>query len=389
MNTENCNEFTYIDTQADLLACLDTLKAQPVIAIDMEADSYHHYYPKVCLLQCTAGPRNFIIDPLADVNMPALLAVLADKPLILHDAGYDLRMLKADFDFCPNDRILDTMLAGKLLGIEKVGLSNMLEMFLGIQVAKHNQRADWSQRPLDPHLLAYAAEDTCWLPALWEKLQAALDAKGRLDWHRQYCEFSTQTALEAEMGKNGDDEDRWRIRGLQKLSPKEMAFFRELWHWREKEASKIDIPPFRVFENTRLMELAARAAAGKTSMKDIGRLLPRTCKGRRLDALKKAFRAAADLPPSQYPLPRKGDVSKKLTGAQQRQIESLKEECVRIGEALELPSQMIAARGALEWIVRKQAGDPRIAVEKRVLMPWQADLLAPALKTILTRPETP
>lgn len=387
MDTDKTTDFTYVDAASELPACLETLRREPLLAIDMEADSYHHYYPKVCLIQCTANGANFIIDPLAGLDLSPLMDVFAQKPLILHDAGYDLRMLKADFNFCPREPIIDTMLAAKLLGYERVGLSNMLLQYFGVDVSKHNQKADWSRRPLDPHLLAYAAEDTSCLPALWVKLKAELESKGRLDWHRQYCEFTTQTALEADLSRNGDDEDRWRIRGIHKLEPRQMAFFRELWHWRENEAQKVDLPPFRIFENTRLMELSVLAAAGKTSHKDFARLLPRTCRGRRLEAMRKAIRKAEGLTPSEYPLPKKGDVAKRLTTGQLRQVDRLKAECTRIADELELPSQLIASRGVLEWIVKKHITDPDVAVEKRLLMPWQADLLRPTLEPIMSHPK--
>jgi ribonuclease D len=383
LNNEKPTEFTYVADDSQLGECLEKLRDEPVFAIDMEADSFHHYYPKVCLLQITAGDFHFIVDTLAGVDVRALLAALAPKPLILHDAGSDLRMLKADFDFCPRNRIIDTMLAAKLLGHERVGLSAMLQEYFGLDISKHNQRADWSRRPLDPRLLAYAVEDTCRLPKLWEILKAALERKGRLDWHRQYCEFSTQNALEADLTKDANEE-RWRIRGVQKLDSRQMAFFRELWLWREDEARKVDLPPFRIFESTRLMELAVLTSEGKTTRRDIDPLLPRTCRGRRLDAMRKAIQKASSLAPSQWPLPKKGDVSKKLSARQIRRIDRLKEECTRIGAELELPSQMIASRSALEWIVKTRALDPEKWIEKRILMPWQADLLRPAVEKILT-----
>ena len=379
LKTDKKIDFLYIADNADLQDCLDCLQAESLIAIDMEADSYHHYFPKVCLLQCTAGKHNYIIDPLAEVDMKKVLSVLARKSLILHDAGYDLRMLKADYDFRPNEPILDTMLAAKLLGIEKVGLSSLLEQYFDIQVAKHNQKADWSKRPLDPHLLDYAIEDTFSLHALWKILRTQLETKGRLDWHRQFCEFSVQNALDADFSKNDQDHERWRIRGVQKLSPKEMAFFRELWHWREKEAQKVDVPPFRIFENTRLMQLSVQLAAGKTSLRQISYLLPKTCKGKRLEAMKKGIHKAQELPAEKWPQKKKGDASKRLSAAKLRRTEELKKKCAVIAAELELPPQLIVTRSVLEHIVKKEISDPALCVEKRLLMLWQAELVAPVL----------
>ncbi|MCK5173590.1 MAG: ribonuclease D, partial [Planctomycetes bacterium] len=85
------------------------MKPAARIAIDMEADSFYHYYEKVCLIQLTVDGENYILDPLAGANLKPFLKLLAQKPLILHDAGYDLRMLRASFDFSPKEEVFDTM----------------------------------------------------------------------------------------------------------------------------------------------------------------------------------------------------------------------------------------------------------------------------------------
>jgi ribonuclease D len=70
-------------------------------AVDIEADSFHHYYPKVCLIQMSFDGENYVIDPLAKLDMKPLFEVLGSKNLIFHDAGYDLRMLRRASDLNP------------------------------------------------------------------------------------------------------------------------------------------------------------------------------------------------------------------------------------------------------------------------------------------------
>ncbi len=43
-----------------------------VIAVDLEADSMHHYQEKVCLLQVTAGGETVLLDPLAGADLSSL-----------------------------------------------------------------------------------------------------------------------------------------------------------------------------------------------------------------------------------------------------------------------------------------------------------------------------
>ena len=58
---------------------LDRLDAEPAapVALDTEADSFHHYYEKVCLVQVGLGADAFLADPLAGVDLAPLFARLA------------------------------------------------------------------------------------------------------------------------------------------------------------------------------------------------------------------------------------------------------------------------------------------------------------------------
>src|ERR1700758_1257581 len=64
------------------------------IAIDTEADSLHSYREKLCLLQISVPGRNFIVDPLASLDLASLRDALAEKEIVLHGADYDLRLLR-------------------------------------------------------------------------------------------------------------------------------------------------------------------------------------------------------------------------------------------------------------------------------------------------------
>ncbi len=101
----------YIDTPSGLLDLVTRLEEAPEIALDTEADSLHHYFEKVCLIQLAAREENAIVDPLCGMDLSPLLALLARKPLLLHGADYDLRMMRMSFAFLPEGEVFDTMLA--------------------------------------------------------------------------------------------------------------------------------------------------------------------------------------------------------------------------------------------------------------------------------------
>lgn len=119
-DTADAENSLYIDTASGLLDLVSRLEEAPEIALDTEADSLHHYFEKVCLIQLAAGEENAIVDPLCGMDLSALLALLTRKPLILHGADYDLRMMRMSFGFLPERDVFDTMLAARLLGVRRI-----------------------------------------------------------------------------------------------------------------------------------------------------------------------------------------------------------------------------------------------------------------------------
>src|SRR4030042_394119 len=103
------------------------------IALDAEADSFHHYYPKVCLIQLTFGGHSYIVDPLCGLDMKGFLSALSGRKLIIHDAGYDLKMLWHCWGFVPCQEIFDSMLASQLLGYSNISLVGLVNDVLGVK----------------------------------------------------------------------------------------------------------------------------------------------------------------------------------------------------------------------------------------------------------------
>ena len=382
--TENKEKplYQYIDTSKGLADLLTRLRPHPTVALDTEADSFHHYQPKVCLIQLSFDDHTYIVDPLADIDMPALLEVLADKELIIHDAGYDLRLLNADFGFQPRNGVFDTMLAAALSGMNKVGLSDVLHHVTGVKVRKGNQRADWSKRPLPEHLLTYAAQDTVSLIEIKEHLAQRLDELGRTDWHRESCQAAVEAALTLKEATDPDIE--WRIKGVGKLSGKEMAFLRQVWYWREAIAKETNIAPFMICRNEDMQKLAAWGAKRKKTI-DADTKLPIRPRSRYVGGLIRALQTAQALPKDQWPGRRKSDPSKKLPESLRKRVNALKAECEKIATELDLPLNLIASRAALTRIIVDNATTLEQIQKKNILLNWQATLLLPAIQKVLTK----
>src|SRR6476660_735821 len=165
---------------------MSRVAAQPVVALDTEADSLHSYFDKVCLIQMSIPGEDLIIDPLCKFDLGKFGEILANRGIvkILHGADYDLRILNRDFGFTTTN-LIDTMVSAQLLGYEAYGLAALLERHFGLKVNKTHQRADWAMRPLTPEMLEYAAMDTRYLITLAQKLREELTAAGRWEWAQE------------------------------------------------------------------------------------------------------------------------------------------------------------------------------------------------------------
>ncbi len=369
-------DFEFIQDKAGLTALTERVQAADRVALDTEADSLHHYFQKVCLIQLSLPDAHFIIDPLVDgLDLGGLMAALASTPLVLHGADYDLRMLRAAFGFRPAAALFDTMLAAQLLGHPRPGLAALVEEHFGVHLSKKGQKADWARRPLAPKLLAYAAHDTRYLLDLADALKADLRARGRLGWHTEWCACLVDaTATDRER----DPDDVWRIPGAGKLEPRALCLLRAAWHWREGEAQGIDRPPFRVLHNSDLLALVGWLAQGTKRRVRRHPDLGRRIKGRRLEALEDALALARSLPEADWPAKRRGRRQPSVGPL----FKPLRQAATDKAKALGLDPSVLAPRAAIEAIARAKPA-PEALAEAGSLMNWQAEVLEPVLRPIL------
>src|SRR3954452_9168915 len=241
-----------IQTDAQLAGLLPKLEAVDRIAVDTEADSLHCYFEKLCLIQISLPGHDYLVDPLAEIDLAPLAGALTGKEIVLQGADFDLRLLRRSMGF-EAARIFDTVIAARLLGIRSFSLAALVEKFFGVTLVKGSQKANWAQRPLPHHMAEYAMNDTHYLLPLAEKLEAGLRERGRMEWFRQSCARALE---QASVQRTRDDDEPWRISGSGKLGGRACAVLRELWHWRDKEAQAGDRPAFHVLQNHLLIRAA-------------------------------------------------------------------------------------------------------------------------------------
>src|SRR5947208_3819861 len=250
---------------------MDRVAAQPVVALDTEADSLHSYFDKVCLIQMSIPGEDVIIDPLKKLDLARFGALLADRDIlkVLHGADYDLRILHRDFGFTIAN-IVDTSVAAQLLGYEAIGLAALLERHFGVKLDKSHQRADWAMRPLPRNMLEYAATDTRHLIPLAEKLRAELEALGRWEWAVE--EFGRLENVRFE--KEEVEEPFRRLKGLGGLDRRTLAVVQRLYDHRDALARKADRPPFKIYSNEIILETARVKPAAPAELEKVKALPP-------------------------------------------------------------------------------------------------------------------
>ncbi|MBC8482024.1 MAG: HRDC domain-containing protein [Planctomycetes bacterium] len=381
LDSEKCTNYTFVNDNESLTKLITLLKHTEKCAIDTEADSLHHYFEKVCLIQLSFDNKNFIIDPLADLDMTLFFKTLAEKQLIIHGADYDLRMLKSSFDFTPHQPVFDTMIAAQLCGYEKFGLAALIEKFFGITIDKKFQKADWSKRPFSDELLNYAAQDTHYLQLIQHKLLRQLQSLKRVDWFVQNC----QKAVLATVSVRAPKKDKWRIKGTILLSQKQLSIVHSIWSWREKIARSKDLPPFRVMVNSLIIELSIWASRRKTVTLNNGPKLPRNLNNRSIISLEKAINKAISAEPYQFPQPAMKKSQSRLLPQDKKFFDDIKKQCNLIAEELSLDPAILITRTDLLEVVKHKAKTANQLTRLTTLLPWQIDLLLPVLQKALAK----
>src|SRR5437867_1517924 len=370
-----------IATSAQLGKLLEKIARVDRVAVDTEADSLHCYREKLCLLQISLpvreaaagigdaglerrgpnagrehrfGPqRDYVVDPLADVDLEPLCAALERKEIVLHGADFDLRLLRRSLNFSAR-RIFDTVIAARLLGIREFSLAALVKRHFGVELGKGSQKANWGRRPLPARMIEYAMNDTHYLLPLADCLESQLRECDRLDWLRQSCQRAVEQAA---IERVRDEDELWRIRGSASLRGREVAVLRALWQWRENEAEAADRPPFHILQNHELLNAATSFASESTPDYE-------HFSSRRRQAFRQAAQIAMRLPESEWPVLRRrfGTRPGRETV---RRAEELRSRRDRAAEELDLEPSFIAPRSAIEAIAADETCGTTL------LVPWQ------------------
>lgn len=347
------------------LAGLDAGTSAPV-GIDVERADAARYHRDAALVQVGVAERCVLLDGVLLDDLAPLGGFLAGRTVILHALENDLEPLAAKG--VHPERIADTAVAAALLGLP-TGLRALLTEVLDLELDGDKsalQRADWAQRPLTEEMIAYAASDVVYLPALWAQLEHRLATAGRTDWYDQEVAAIRQ--------RSAQDSRSWtRVKGAGRLDPRQRARLRAVWESREALARDHDIAPNRLVHDEVLRDLATNPPGTEA---ELVRRSPR----RRSLLRRHATTLLAALQDAEHAPPEPRDTNgRRLTDRDRSVHDALRRARTEVAEDLGLEAGVLCPSRPLLSALASDPPDGAALCERAGLRPWQRDLLAEPL----------
>ncbi|MBK7455032.1 MAG: ribonuclease D [Anaerolineales bacterium] len=247
----------------------DDLVTQSRVAVDTESNSLHAFREQVCLVQFSTTNADYLVDPLALKDLSILAPIFSDPKIekIFHAAEYDLVCLRRDFNFSFAN-LFDTMQAARILGYPAVGLDRLLGDKFKIQTDKRHQKANWAARPLTKEQIHYARLDTHYLFALRDVLEDELRKKDRLTFAKEDFVRACLPHDESKQKVNGESWGRFAAR--KDLSLRELTILAYLCKWRDREAEKLNRPPYKVIMDDVFVLMSKNPPVNKVDLSGMG-----------------------------------------------------------------------------------------------------------------------
>jgi ribonuclease D len=245
-----------ITNSKSLAELCDRLAKSPFVAVDTEFMRENTYYPELCLVQLADANEAAAIDPKADgLDMTPMLELLCNNEEILkifHAGGQDIEIFFNLTGKTPYP-MFDTQIAAMALGQgEQIGYSNLVDLWMGIQLDKGARFTDWSRRPLDKRQIDYAIADVTHLSVIFPMMLEKLKSTGRGAWLNDEMERISDAA-----NYRNDPENAWTRIKVQSRKPEVLGRLQAMAAWREKEAQRKNIPRGRIMKDETLADVAS------------------------------------------------------------------------------------------------------------------------------------
>jgi ribonuclease D len=260
-------DLQFIDADGDLEDLVAKLAGVTDYAIDTEFHRERTYFAQLALVQLAWEDGVAVIDPLAVDLVPLAKLFRGAGTAVIHAADQDLEVLERATGAVP-ERMFDTQLAARFLGMSSPSLVSLTEKMLGIRLEKGDQLADWTRRPLHADQLQYAAHDVAHLIALKEAISGELEKRGRLLWADEEC----AVLLERARALPPPEQAWWRLRQARQLRGTARGVAQCVAAWRERRAQSLDRPVRYVLSDLAVAAIAHRPPHSRADLEHVRNL---------------------------------------------------------------------------------------------------------------------
>ncbi|BBP45647.1 ribonuclease D [Thiosulfatimonas sediminis] len=260
--------YQYIDQPHKLATLCHDLLCQEVewFAIDTEFVRVDTYFPELSLVQLATEDKAFyLIDPLAikesaptagSTNpLQPLIDLLANPAIckVFHSARQDIEVL-FQLQNVMLQNIFDTQFAALFLGYgDMAGFARVIEGQLGIRLEKSQTRTNWHARPLSLEQIDYALDDVDYLVDLYQVCIEKLHLP-----QLNALQEDNESLLQAELYCT-EPQNAWlKLKGLNRLKPKQLAIVQQLAQWRENYAIANNLPKKWSLSDEVILDIAKR-----------------------------------------------------------------------------------------------------------------------------------
>ncbi|MEO1904975.1 MAG: ribonuclease D, partial [Methylococcales bacterium] len=364
-------QIQFINTPEKLAVLCQDLVDAPWLALDTEFLREKTYYSKFCLLQIATPSLVACVDPLALEDIDSLLDIIYDTTVVkvFHSARQDLEIFYHLRGSLPTP-VFDTQVAAPLLGFQdNPGYAMLVSSWLNVNLTKEHTRTDWSCRPLSEGQVAYAADDVIYLAEIYQRMLKKLTDLGRLSWLKDdFDHLSDVTVYQA------NPELAWlKIRGLKKLTKKQLSVAQSLAQWRERIAQQENRPRNWLLRDDLIIDLA------RLQPNNVGELIKvRNLHERTVKRHGKALCALIEQAANQEPVPRDEEAPRADKQHQHDAIVDILTAVVRIrAKENSISASVLASRKQLDELLQN-------ASESCLLQGWRASMVGDELLAIIS-----
>ncbi len=369
--------YVTITTDDQLADFCRRLASAPTICFDTEFVSEHTYRPELCLVQVAAGDELTLIDTLAVQDIGPFWEVLAapGHDTIVH-AGRQELVFCLEAVGVPPANLFDVQLAAGMIGLEyPAGYGNLMFKLLGEKAQKGETRTDWRLRPLSPRQLEYALDDVRHLERMRDAIVKRLNRLSRWAW------FQDEMAAWQNEVADARNSERWRkVAGSSGLSGRSLAIVRELWTWRDREASRRNCPVRQVLRDDLIVELAKRRSAEPRQIGAV-RGMERGDLRRAIPELGHVISKALAIPDAECPETIRTDTSPQLTMLGQFLSSALSSIC----RGAEVATSLVGTASDVRELVAYRMGEAGASTNGPPLLArgWRAEVVGQLLEDLL------